>query len=296
MSHARKFFRDETQAEEIVQDAFLYLMTALPELDSELGVLRFLKWKTRMLCLDAIRSSRAGLNENLVPLPDEVPDESQPLDVLDKADDAAIVRLALAKLSSRHREALIATMYEEKSHEEVARQFGISENAFRQLLFRARASFRTALVGEAAVEGKTVSQILAIAAKKNARRATRTLGATLAVVLTFFLMLPPDSQRPDDFADASRSEFLSLAPSKKEGLGSVNLEPEPDGVVGFQEAPPTVADEELAAVSTGPVEVSSAGSASEAREAPGEVQSDSKPIVYSHAGVCRSVVAGFLRR
>jgi len=30
ISHARKFLRAETQAEEVVQDAFLYLMTALP--------------------------------------------------------------------------------------------------------------------------------------------------------------------------------------------------------------------------------------------------------------------------
>ena len=166
ISHARKFLREETQAEEVVQDAFLYLMTALPELDSELGVLRFLKWKTKMLCLDIIRSSQAGLNNNLVPLPDDVADETHPLDSLERADDAAIIRLALAKLNPRHREALIATMYEEKSHEEVAKQMGVGENAFRQLLFRARTSFRSALVGEAEIEGKSISEILSIAARK----------------------------------------------------------------------------------------------------------------------------------
>ena len=72
ISHAQKFLREKTQAEEVVQDAFLYLMTALPELDSELGVLKFLKWKTKMLCLDIIRSSQTGLNNNLVPLFDDV--------------------------------------------------------------------------------------------------------------------------------------------------------------------------------------------------------------------------------
>ena len=37
--HARRYLSSPVQAEEVVQDAFLYLMTALPELDSELGVL-----------------------------------------------------------------------------------------------------------------------------------------------------------------------------------------------------------------------------------------------------------------
>ena len=182
ISHARKFLREETQAEEVVQDAFLYLMTALPELDSELGVLRFLKWKTKMLCLDIIRSSQSGLNNNLVPLPDDVADESQPLDSLERADDAAIIRLALAKLNPRHREALLATMYEEKSHEEVARQMGVGENAFRQLLFRARSSFRKALVGEAEVEGKSTSEILAVASRKAIRKSA-SLGIPLLLIV-----------------------------------------------------------------------------------------------------------------
>jgi len=181
ISHARKFLREETQAEEVVQDAFLYLMTALPELDSELGVLRFLKWKTKMLCLDFIRASQAGLNSSIVPLPDEVADEAQPHDSLERADDAAIIRLALAKLNPRHREALIATMYEEKSNEEVAQQMGVGENAFRQLLFRARASFRHALVGEAEIEGKSVVEILAVATRKAASARNTAVVALLAL-------------------------------------------------------------------------------------------------------------------
>ena len=47
--HARRWLRSQTQVDEVVQDAFLYLMVTLPELDSELGVLRFLKWKVNCL-------------------------------------------------------------------------------------------------------------------------------------------------------------------------------------------------------------------------------------------------------
>lgn len=184
ISHARKFLREESQAEEIVQDAFLYLMTALPELDSELGVLRFLKWKTKMLSLDVLRHAHSGLNPSLVPLSDDVVDESQLADSVERADDLAVIRLALAKLSPRHREALLATTYEEKSHEEVAHQMGLEGNAFRQLLFRARASFRRALVGEAEVRGKSVSEILSIAARKNPV-ASKGVASALLLVFTF---------------------------------------------------------------------------------------------------------------
>ena len=188
ISHARKFLREQSQAEEVVQDAFLYLMTALPELDSELGVLRFLKWKTKMLCLDMIRASRGGINNKLVPLTDDVPDDNEPHDSLVRADDAAIIGLAMAKLNPRHREVLIATIYEEKSHDEVAEQMGVSENALRQLLFRARTSFRQALVGQAQMEGKSLGEILTAAARKAASTPSTFL---LGLIIMTSVVLPP---------------------------------------------------------------------------------------------------------
>jgi len=236
ISHARRFLRDETQAEEVVQDAFLYLMTALPELDSELGVLRFLKWKTKMLCLDIMRSSQAGLNNNLVPLPDDVADETQPLDSLERADDAAIIRLALAKLNPRHREALIATMYEEKSHEEVAHQMGVGENAFRQLLFRARASFKKALIGEAQVEGKSVAEILAVAARKAASaRNTVLVGLLFMTAVAISPMLSNNIQMADEaevvvaesaIPDPTTPATAGTAPDSAEVAASTEVSPE----------------------------------------------------------------------
>ena len=191
--HARRFLVNPSQVEEVVQDAFLYLMTTLPELDSEIGVLKFLKWKTRLLALDVIRvNSRASI----API-DDVPEMAAKVDdfnlELERADDAAIVALAMAKLNPRHREALIATLYEEKSQEVVAAQMGLSENALRQLLFRARAAFKKALVGEAETQGKSISQILSIAARKAAAESGKYLsaaGAFLLVLAVSFGLLP----------------------------------------------------------------------------------------------------------
>lgn len=83
MIHARRFLANESQVEEVVQDAFLYLMTALPELDSELGVLRFLKWKTKMLCIDVIRASER--NRADAGLSDDIADATEPHQSLERA-------------------------------------------------------------------------------------------------------------------------------------------------------------------------------------------------------------------
>jgi RNA polymerase sigma-70 factor (ECF subfamily) len=108
---------------------------------------------------------------------------------LERVDDAAIVSLALAKLQPRHREALIATLYEEKSNDVVAEQMGLSNNAFRQLLFRARASFRQALVGEAETAGKSISEILSIAARKAAQDSGKIVASAGAFLLVLALSL-----------------------------------------------------------------------------------------------------------
>jgi RNA polymerase sigma-70 factor (ECF subfamily) len=186
--HARRFLRNQSQIDEVVQDAFLYLMVTLPELDSELGVLRFLKWKTRLLCLDVIRASgRAQLSDI-----DAHPEfEALNADVsadIEQAEDAAIVRLALSKLNPRHREVLIASMYEEKTSAQIAAQVGLTENATNQLIFRARAAFKKALLGDDVdTTGMSTAKILSVAARKAALEAKK-VGAQ-AMVFALFLIL-----------------------------------------------------------------------------------------------------------
>jgi RNA polymerase sigma factor (sigma-70 family) len=178
-----------SQVEEVVQDAFLYLMTTLPELDSELGVLKFLKWKTRLLALDVIR---ANSKVSLAPLDDQPDIDADMPEMsleLERAEDAAIVSLALAKLQPRHREALIATMYEEKRAEVVAAQMGLSDNAFRQLIFRARSAFKKALIGEAETAGLSMAEILSIAARKARAESGKYISAAGAFLLVLAISI-----------------------------------------------------------------------------------------------------------
>lgn len=177
--HAKRFLVNPHQVEEVVQDAFLYLMTALPELDSELGVLKFLKWKVRMLSLDLIRSGRRPSVLQIDEVSDLAAEFPEVSENLERADDAAVVSLALSKLSPRHRNVLLGIAYEEKTSEDLAREMGLSQNAVRQLILRARRSFKVALVGEAEIAGLRPSEILSIATKK----ASMKLGALSAAVI-----------------------------------------------------------------------------------------------------------------
>ena len=227
--HAMKFLKDPGQADEVVQEAFLYLMTSLPEIDSEIGVLKFLKWKTKMLALDVIRatSRTPGLVElESVELRAKLP---SPDSRLEQADDAAIVSLALSKLSLRQREAIIASVYEEKSTLEAAEQLGLSENAFRQLLFRSRAAFKKALVGEAETANKSVAEILSIAARKAARESGRIISAAgvLLLVLAVAINLPGQSITEVSQV-ASEQPATQTEPSSapiEEGVASLPEEP-----------------------------------------------------------------------
>ena len=186
--HARRFLSNQSQVDEVVQDAFLYLMVTLPELDSEIGVLRFMKWKVRLLCLDVIRASGRAYVNNIDDIAEPESLDPEVGSELEHIEDAAIVRLALAKLNPRHREVLLASMYEEKSAAQIAAQVGLSENATRQLIFRARAAFKTALLGsDVDTTGMSVNAILSVAARKAAAEAKK-VGAQ-AMVLVLFMML-----------------------------------------------------------------------------------------------------------
>jgi RNA polymerase sigma-70 factor (ECF subfamily) len=207
--HSRRYLVNPSQVEEVVQDAFLYLMTTLPELDSEVGVLKFLKWKTRLLSLDVIRlNSRVSI----APLDDqpEIAANTPEMSLeMERADDAAIVSMALAKLQPRHREILIASIYEEKSTDAVAEQLGLSENATRQLLFRARSAFKKALIGEVETAGMSVGQILSVAARKAAAESGKYVAAAGAFLLVMAVSL---GVLPN--INPSTTEQIAIAPSQ----------------------------------------------------------------------------------
>jgi RNA polymerase sigma-70 factor (ECF subfamily) len=205
LRQAKRYLTNHSQAEEITQDAFLYLMTSLPEVDSETGVLKLLKWKVRLLALDLIKINSQASFAPLDNQPElSIADSALSLE-LERADDAAIVALALAKLEPRQREALVASLYEEKTSSQVAAQLGLNENATRQLVFRAKAAFKKALVGEAETRGLTVSEIISVAARKASKDAGKyvSVASALLLVLAVSIGVLPNLANSPELLNAS---------------------------------------------------------------------------------------------
>lgn len=206
--HARKYLRDQYLVDEVIQDAFLYLLTALPELDSEVGVLRFLKWKIKMLSIDSLRAQQRNLEVSLNDSDNSMTTISPELsEGIERADDAALVRLALSQLSETHRAALVATVFKEKTIAEASDDMGLSENAFRQLLFRARKSFKIAFTGEAAVEGMSVQEALSAASRKHGR-SILSVTAALLIVAGIGVVVP--------FNQSNQNAFMAIQQEQSE--------------------------------------------------------------------------------
>ena len=238
--HARRFLNNPSQVDEVVQDAFLYLMVSLPELDSEIGVLRFLKWKTRLLALDVIRASGRAYINSIDDVQEPASNDPEVSINLEQQDDAAVVRLALSKLNPRHREVLIASMYEEKSTEQIAEQVGLSENATRQLIFRARAAFKKALIGDLDTTGMSAAAILSVAARKAASEGKKVGAAALtliALVVMSFTAFPglnraPTDQMAEGTTSGTSQEANTGSGNSSSTAGSIGVLPTPDnGIV-----------------------------------------------------------------
>jgi RNA polymerase sigma factor (sigma-70 family) len=182
--HARRWLQDPTDVDEVVQEAFLFLFLSMPELDSEIGALRYLKWKTRLLSLDLIRArSRrpvVGIDETAAAsLADSTPGASDRVEI---AEDAAIVRAAMAQLSPRHRQALLMAEFEEKSAKEIGEALDLDENAARQLLHRARKALRVALVGQLPADA-TSTEIFSVVVRRAADASKKAGKVALALLL-----------------------------------------------------------------------------------------------------------------
>jgi len=196
LAHANRVLKDSAKAEEITQDALIKFMLAAPELESNDHALSYLHRTIENLCIDLFRLE--GRRPNLVVIDDaqaEVEaawqvdgDHSQ---AISAAEDAAIIRQALAMLSPAERAALVMWEMEGRSTEEIAAELGIKESAVRHTVSRARASLRRVL-SELVIDeerGLTALDMLSTTYKKAAELAQKSskVALSLLLVVTAFL-------------------------------------------------------------------------------------------------------------
>ena len=300
--HARRYLRDQRDADEVVQEAFLRLFLALPELETELQALAYCRRTITNLCIDRFRAqarrpSLVGLDT--VPLDILVDDD--PGDPVVRAEDAALVRAALSMLSPIHRAALVKREIEEKPLPVIAAELDIPEESVKHLLFRARRALRRILTDSSLAPGGTgqLSEALAKAVSKGGlvvvavMLAAIGLGSgpdlrTLPVVGSDLPDLPSIGQIVTSIGEAIGPSDVPTGPTAPEGGQAAPEQPRPDGdgggVVPAPDSSPTPSTSATPSTPAAPLPATSAPSlAPEPKPSPATGTADISPAEPSPA-------------
>lgn len=148
--HASRFLKDRQLAEEVVQDSFMKVILASPELSNEQQAYAYVKRAIDNAIVDAYRHQ--GRQPQLVSIEDSFfeaelasADSTDFAELISDAENAAVIRQALSLLSPAERAALVMWEIQERSTSEIARELGIKESSVRHTLTRARKSMRKIL-------------------------------------------------------------------------------------------------------------------------------------------------------
>ena len=224
VSQARRITRDEAEANEVVQEAFLKFMLAAPELDSADRAIGYLRTSVTNLSLNIIRAR--GARPNLVAIDadttqerlNEIASENHiDLDTsITAAEDAAIIREALSRLTSDQRTALVMWEMEGRTTEEIATALNTSPANVRHILVRARKSMVRVLeewvVDEAT--GLTALNALSTTYKKAAQIAQKSSKAALSLLLVITAFLGFNSMTGNEGSVISTIPSMSAVAGK----------------------------------------------------------------------------------
>ena len=213
IAQARRILRSDSDAAEVVQDAFLKFILAAPELDTADRAMAYLRTTVNNLCLNVIRS--AGSRPNLVAIDSDVTQERLseiaaenhiPMDsTLAAAEDASIIREALSRLSETQRTALVMWEVEGRTTKEIAQAIGTTEKNVRHVIQRARASF-VRVLSEWVIDestGSTALDSLAGTYKKAAELAKKSSKVALSLLIVMVAFLGFNSVTGSEFNTAN---------------------------------------------------------------------------------------------
>jgi RNA polymerase sigma-70 factor, ECF subfamily len=154
---ARRFLRDEDLARDAVQDAFLSAFRAIGSFDGDAHIATWLHRIVVNAALMKLRTRRRKPEQSIEPMLPAFAENghhaSRPVvawtasaeDALLHREARAQVRGAIADLPERYRTVLLLRDIEERSTREAAELLGITENAVKLRLHRARQALATRL-------------------------------------------------------------------------------------------------------------------------------------------------------
>ncbi|CAB4854463.1 unannotated protein [freshwater metagenome] len=224
VSQSRRITRDEAEANEVVQEAFLKFMLAAPELDTADRAIAYLRTSVTNISLNIIRAR--GARPNLVAIDadttqerlNEIASENHiDLDTsITAAEDAAIIREALSRLTSDQRTALVMWEMEGRTTEEIATALNTSPANVRHILVRARKSMVRVLeewvVDDAT--GLTALNALSTTYKKAAQIAQKSSKAALSLLLVITAFLGFNSMTGNEAGVVSTIPSMSAVAGK----------------------------------------------------------------------------------
>jgi len=226
VSQARRITKNEAEAHEVVQEAFLKFMLAAPDLDSADRAIAYLRTSVTNLALNVIRAR--GARPNLVAIDadttqerlNEIASENHiDLDTtITAAEDAAIVREALSRLTPDQRTALVMWEMEGRTTEEIATALNTSPANVRHILVRARKSMVRVLEDWIIDEktGLTALNALSTTYKKSIEIAQKSSKAALSLLLVITAFLGFNSMTGNESPLAPvAAEVSTPAPSAK---------------------------------------------------------------------------------
>ncbi len=150
MTYAMRMLRDEGQAEDVTQDAFLALYRHLGQVP-ENAIRPWLYRVTRNLCLDLLRRRKfrlklfrdVGQDDDYEPIP--VDAEGRPDQVAEAREAQQAIEAAIGELPMKFREAFLLCEIQGLSYEDAASILGCPVKTVSTRLFRARQRFRAAM-------------------------------------------------------------------------------------------------------------------------------------------------------
>jgi RNA polymerase sigma-70 factor (ECF subfamily) len=144
--------RDSTLAEDVVQETFTIALSRQSDYDPARGsVGSWLTVLSRNVIRDQLRAHRRGdelqeawerIDATLAQTFAAMAERPLPGDILERAETRDLVHMAVANLPEQYRNALVRKYVDGESLDAIAQELGISADAVKSLLARARRAFR----------------------------------------------------------------------------------------------------------------------------------------------------------
>lgn len=205
-AHAFRLLKDPARAEEVVQDVFIKVLLAAPELSSNEHALSYMHRAIENSCRDIFRAENRrpnlfALDEKSIEIEAlwQVPGDHS--DALVSAEDAVVVRKALALLSPSERAALVLWEVEGRSTSEIAQELGVKESTVRHTVARARKSLRRILSELIIDESRnlTAMDLLSNSYKKASVLIKDSSNVAMSIFIVLFFVFGFTSMQIGDF-------------------------------------------------------------------------------------------------